>query len=775
MKRTLGWVAVLASAFFGGIASGQTAVVENLGNLDATTPFAEAFGVSGDGQVITGRSRSNVPAAARQHIYRWTSATGMVNLGSIDTTTANSWASGFGLSSDGSVMAGHCETGATFIDRGFRRDTSSGVLVAQPPLAGLTESLALDVSGDGVFVVGASVSGFGVSNSAGSTQSIAVNNLGATARATRWQSGTPANLGTISNVVGKSVATAISANGAVIVGQSFNGSQNHACVFPGPGNPVVDLGTIQNLTGSSCANDVSPDGTIVVGQSISISTKLHAMQWTSGGGMIDLGTADNFNGVSSAHGVSADGTTIVGESDNNFRPGGRAAIWFNGQPRQLMEYLVSIGANVNGWTSFDRINDCSDDGSVLVGDGIATNGSQSAFRIKLTINSPPTVSPLIATTVECNGTQNLVTLEATVNDANAGDSLQVVWTVNGTTAKTSNATPGSTVPFTFNYPDGPSTVQVSVSDGKAPPVSSTTTVTVSDTKDPIVVVASELNLRVDKGEIFATANLKKPRVNDICDPNPVVTSNAPKNKQFPIGETTVVWTVTDKSGNVAKAKQKVIVENRAPLADAGANVLRRTSKKRVTVQLSGIRSRDLDRQDLTFLWAASGAKIADPTAVSTSGRFKFGTTRVTLTVTDEAGAASTDVMIVRIKGARVARTSAKQADDAVRTSYANAAASGAAGTQASTAAYFLGALAGDDVNVNGDASRSDLLDYASLRIQQANLSSLAASQAYQSYLSGADENALVASLYASYAADAARRDIASGETSEVAVADVSKE
>jgi hypothetical protein len=52
---------------------------------------------------------------------------------------------------------------------------------------------------------------------------------------------------------------------------------------------------------------------------------------------------------------------------------------------------------------------------------------------------------------------------------------------------------------------------------------------------------------------------------DNCTLNPVITSNAPLNNQFPVGDTTVVYTATDANGNTATCEIVVtVVDNIAP-------------------------------------------------------------------------------------------------------------------------------------------------------------------------------------------------------------------
>lgn len=760
MKRWFA-AAILGLAGGGSLASAQTGEIESLGYLLPGTPVSSAQGVSPDGQAVTGQSRA---AGNRNHVFLWTPPGPMQDLGAfVPPPTANIDAIGNDVSANG-VVVGSTETvPAGPPQRAFRKIGAGAMqLLPTVPILAAGQSFARDVSDDGNVIVG-----YTNTSVAGQSRGFVFN--------------APTNqtlaLGPIVPNTGNCEAWACSADGSVIVGQSNFGAFIRACRFAVGGN-ATDLGTINNdPNGQAIAYDVSSDGTTVVGLA-TIGGVIHAFRWTQATGMIDLGSVGSASNQSQANAVSGDGSIAVGYSINpGF--GGTAAVWLDGPgtATPLLAYLQSIGADITGWTTLDLAFDISDDGTVIVGYG-TFNGAQTAFRVTITPNAVPSVTAPTPVSIECDGETTSVLLTATVNDGDAGDLLTVTWKVNGVLQKTqANVVPGSDVSFNFAYDDGASDVLIEATDG-TDTGSASTTVTVVDTTKPIVIVHQDLLVKVDKHEIFATPNLKKPNVTDVCDPHPTITNNAPN--KFPIGVTKVRWTVTDADGNVAKAVQKVTVVNATPVANAGADVTKRSSAKRVRVRLNGTKSKDADKQDLTFLWTSSKAKITNETDVRATASCKVGISRVKLTVTDEAGAKSTDMMRIRVIAVGSARAAATHADAAVRDAHDSGSASVASGGGASAAAglsltrkaFALGALAGADANVNGDASADDLTAYLELRQQQSNVARQAGDQFLQSFLNSGDENALAAGLAAYSASGHAYDDLSSSELTEVLAATV---
>ncbi|HEV7281639.1 MAG TPA: HYR domain-containing protein [Pirellulaceae bacterium] len=757
MKRLA--IAVLFLGCAGSTAFAQTGEIQTLGHLLPGSPFSSAQGVSPDGQIVTGQSRTTFN---RNHVFLWTPPGPIQDLGAfIASPTPNIDAIGNDVSANG-VVVGETESQAAGPPLRAFRKIGAGAIQLLPNVPGLPaagRSRARDVSDDGALIVGATDTAV-----AGQTRGFVFSAANAQTLA----------LGPIVPNTGNCEAYACSADGSVIVGGSSLGALVHACIFVVGGN-AKDLGTIDNdPSGQSVALDVSANGTVVVGFGI-VGGLVHASRWTQATGMIDLGSIGAPSNQSQAFGVSDDGT-VVGFSQNpGF--GGTAAIWPDGpgSAAPLLGYLQSVGADTTGWTTLENCTDISDDGRVIVGVG-TFNGAQTAFRVTITPNSVPSVTAPTPVSVECDGVTTTVGLTATVNDGDAGDLLTVTWKVNGALQKTqNNVVPGSVVGFEFQYLDGASNVLIEATDGKDSG-SAMTTVTIVDTTKPIVIVQQDVSVKVDKGEIFATPNLKKPNVTDVCDSTPTIVNDAPN--KFPIGVTKVRWTVTDDDGNKAQAVQKVTVVNAAPIANAGADVTKKSSAKRVRVRLNGKKSTDADKHDLTYLWTSSKAKITNPTDIRPTASVKKGISRVKLTVTDEAGAKSTDLMRIRVVAVGLARAGATRADASVRAAHDNASASLANGGGASAAqglsltrqAYALGALAGTETNVDGDASAGDLTAYLSLRQQQANVARQAGDQFLQSFLASGDENALAASLAAYSASGHAQADLSSSEVAEVLAA-----
>ena len=75
------------------------------------------------------------------------------------------------------------------------------------------------------------------------------------------------------------------------------------------------------------------------------------------------------------------------------------------------------------------------------------------------------------------------------------------------------------------------------------------TVTVNDTEKPTITPPADIIQAADQYKNYATiTNLGSPIASDNCG-TVTISNNAPSNNQYPIGNTTITWTVTDGSGN----------------------------------------------------------------------------------------------------------------------------------------------------------------------------------------------------------------------------------
>src|SRR5262245_47014554 len=164
----------------------------------------------------------------------------------------------------------------------------------------------------------------------------------------------------------------ISRDGRTIVG-TVPDSQGkyHAAIWQGGKNWRIlgeFPGAVPGETGAvSIATGVSADGSVVVGQAYVSATKAVAFRWDAMNGMVNLGTFDEgSNSDSSVYAVSADGRTIIGwDYKQGFIPPGpggaamngrRGVIWWDGKGR----LLHPLGWAGEAWAT-------NDVGSIIVG------------------------------------------------------------------------------------------------------------------------------------------------------------------------------------------------------------------------------------------------------------------------------------------------------------------------------------------------------------------------------------------------------------------------
>lgn len=281
-----------------------------LGDLPGGDFLSDAKDVSADGSVIVGAGWS----ASGPEAFRWVDGGGMSSLGDLPGGRFSSQANG--VSADGSIVVG--TTDVTSGSEAFRWTVSDGMVgMGFPPfVTGGSDffSTGLGVSADGLVVVGG---GNDVSTNGG--------------LAYRWTEATGmVTLGILPNDAHSpsSVAFATSADGSVVVGASTSDTGGP------PGNEafrwtenegMVGLGFILDMTygAPSTATAVSADGSVVVGYS-DFSAGDQAFLWTAGDGIrllrdilaADLGLDLTGWTLESATGISDDGLTIVGTGIN---------------------------------------------------------------------------------------------------------------------------------------------------------------------------------------------------------------------------------------------------------------------------------------------------------------------------------------------------------------------------------------------------------------------------------------------------------------------------
>ncbi|MGD8453560.1 MAG: PEP-CTERM sorting domain-containing protein [Phycisphaerae bacterium] len=228
----------------------ENGVMVGIGGLAPSTAntWSLAEGISDDGSTIVGFSRTTVEGI---EAFRWTAAEGMIGLGDFDGGSFASVARG--CNADGSIIFGDGTTANG--GRAFTWTEADGM----QQLTGLanSSSVAFDSNPDGNIIVGRSVAPDGYD------------------KLVRWVDGQVENLGALDSEEPFGMAWACSADGNVVVGNSFVDPYTEAVIWT-PKTGLLHLQTYAqtayglDLSGWILfdANDVSDDGRYITGQGL---------------------------------------------------------------------------------------------------------------------------------------------------------------------------------------------------------------------------------------------------------------------------------------------------------------------------------------------------------------------------------------------------------------------------------------------------------------------------------------------------------------------------
>jgi hypothetical protein len=268
--------------------------------------------------------------------------------------------------------------------------------------------------------------------------------------------------------------------------------------------------------------------------------------------------------------------------------------------------------------------------TLTVKDG-AGNSSACTTTFTVTDNTPPTLTlpPAMSATTGASTTAcgTVVTLPPPTGSDNCG----------GVTIMCTGVPSGNL------FPVGTTTITCTATDGSGNTVSATQTITVIDNTAPAITAPPAVQVSTNTGSCTATGvSLGTPTTSDNCAVA-VVTNNAPSS--FPLGTTTVTWTVTDVNGNTATATQTVTVtDNQKPALNAPPAVNVSTG---IGATACGVVISD------TMLGSATASDNCGNVTITRSGVpagnfFPVGTTMITYTATDQAGNTTTATQPVNV-------------------------------------------------------------------------------------------------------------------------------
>ena len=271
-------------------------------------------------------------------------------------------------------------------------------------------------------------------------------------------------------------------------------------------------------------------------------------------------------------------------------------------------------------TSFNYLNSYTFNVGITSVKYTASDGATTAtcsFIVVVEDNIPPTITAPAdtsgTTNVDCTSTN--VVLGTPITDDNCS------------VASVTNDAPSA-------FPLGETTVTWTVTDGSGRTAQATQLVTVTDNIDPTITAPAATSGTTNVDCTSTNVVLGTPITDDNCSVASV-TNDAPS--AFPLGETTVTWTVTDGSGRTAQATQLVTVTDNidptitAPAATSGTTNVDCTS----TNVVLGTPITD------------DNCSVASVTNDAPSA-FPLGETTVTWTVTDGSGRTAQATQLVTV-------------------------------------------------------------------------------------------------------------------------------
>ncbi|MEM8767505.1 MAG: autotransporter domain-containing protein, partial [Pseudomonadota bacterium] len=322
--------------------------------IDLSDPTAGSLNglaqaVSADGKVTVGTLRFN-------SAFRWSADTGTQALGS---TMGGRFSGGGALdvSGDGSVIVGW-STESFSNSQAFVWTEQTG-MVGIGRLPGDARSIAEGVSADGQVVVGTSTELRG--------------SVFLSSQAFRWtESGGMVGLGDLEGGEFGSRATAVSADGSVVVGQGRSDRGFEAIRWTEELG-MVALADLPDGRQTAFASDVSADGQVIVGNARAVTGPgLEAFRWTEDGGAVGLGDLLGGEFYSAAFAVNAGGNVVVGRSVD--AAGDQAYRWTTANGMQTVaDWLAESDVTLEGWR-LTTANDVSAFGDVVVGVGFNPDG-----------------------------------------------------------------------------------------------------------------------------------------------------------------------------------------------------------------------------------------------------------------------------------------------------------------------------------------------------------------------------------------------------------------
>lgn len=343
----------------------QAATFERFGDYPGTgSTYSEATAVSADGSIVGGGAYVDGPVL---DAVRWIggdfSLLGKTGGGTVDTISVTA------MNGDGSkIVGGDLSSGAYLWNNGLLSS------LQQLQVAGPAMKIVNDISDNGTVLVGTT----GTPN----------------LNALLWLNGVVTALPYLDASHTRAAATAVSADGTIVVGYSGHATNGTGGAFRREGGQMTALGYLEQDT-KSVATDISADGSVIVGNSENNAGNVltrRAFMWKDGLMTKLPDTNPELNIIferTEAVAVSGDGSVIVGLGYDTIaeRPqavGVQPVLWSasSGYVPVPLAFLFSP-EELLGFKSLDKASDVSRDGTTIVGTGTNEKSASEGFRITL--------------------------------------------------------------------------------------------------------------------------------------------------------------------------------------------------------------------------------------------------------------------------------------------------------------------------------------------------------------------------------------------------------
>jgi subtilisin family serine protease len=172
----------------------------------------------------------------------------------------------------------------------------------------------------------------------------------------------------------------------------------------------------------------------------------------------------------------------------------------------------------------------------------------------IAVNSPPVCDANGPYTAECS-------MDATLDGSGSSDPDGDAMTYDWEGPFESSPTTGVMPTVVFPAPTGLKSVNLTVTDTFGDADSCSASVTVQDTLPPEITPPDDVTNECTSPD-GTPADLGSPVTSDVCDDTLAVSNDAPA--LFPLGDTDVLWTATDDSGNSASDTQTVTIVDTIP-------------------------------------------------------------------------------------------------------------------------------------------------------------------------------------------------------------------